>query len=246
MQRLGESVLLDRALNDAVENGPPTWQVRLHSYWSYAEGEWAEAVCRQIRRAEAVLLAEETQAALRAAEPREGFVADLRTVLAAMHHDVHWLEVTDLKRKYLRRLQEVEKRARAEITRLVGGTVREGPISAGRVKAINTLPYGREEIVRLRTVGPVRVEEANGKAVPSLCLPSWDDPAETDLLFAARVPSAGEAEYRILADDAPGGGGGILRRSRRCCRGTRVHDRRRRHRSCGHGRHAQCSGRSRP
>ena len=202
MQRLGESVLLDRALSDVVENQAPTWQVRLHSYWSYAEGEWAEAVSRQIRRAEAVLLAEEMQATLRAAEPREGFVADLRTVLAAMHHDVHWVEVTDLKRKYLRRLAEVKKRARAEISRLVGGTAGEGPISAGRVKVINTLPYGREEIVRLRTMGTARVAQADGTVIPSLCLPSWDDPSRTDLLFAARVPSCGEAEYRILADDA--------------------------------------------
>jgi len=200
IHRMGESVLLDRALNAAVENQAPTWQVRLHSYWSYAEGEWAEAVYRQIRRAETMLLAEEAQATLRSAEPRQGFVSDLRTALAAMHHDVHWMEVTDLKQKYISRLEEAEQRSRAEVTRLVGGTANEQPISEGFVKVVNTLPYEREEIVGLRISETVRVMQTDGMAVPSLCLPSRDGPCQVDLLFAARVPASGETTYRIQAD----------------------------------------------
>lgn len=206
IQGHGKSVLLDEALLDEVSTRRATWKARLHSYWSYSEGEWAEAVYRQIRRAETLLLAEEALSAVQGAEGRQGFDTDLRTVLTAMHHDVNWIAITDLKKTYLARLEQVMNRSRERIAGLYGGTgVREA--TGKRIQVVNPLPYDRTEIVRISLEGTRRVEVRSGEgvAVPSQCVPAWNQPGRMDVFFLAHVPPLGSSAYRIVptGEDLP-------------------------------------------
>ncbi len=118
IQRLGRSVLVDEALLEEVSTRRATWKARLHSYWSYSEGQWAESLYRQIRRTEMLLLAEEALSAVHGVEGRQGFDTDLHTLLTAMHHDVNWIGITDLKKRYLARLEQVINRSRERIGEL--------------------------------------------------------------------------------------------------------------------------------
>jgi hypothetical protein len=202
----GKSVLLDEALLEEVSTHRATWKVRLYSYWSYSEGEWAEAVVRQIRKAEALLFAEESLTAVCGMEGRQGFETDLRTVLAAMHHDVNWIGITDLKKTYLARLEQVMNRSRVRIAELHGGSgTREA--TGKRIQIVNPLPYDRNEVVRISLEGTHRVEirSDEGVSVPAQCVPAWNQPGWTDVFFLAHVEPLGSSGYRVIltGEDLP-------------------------------------------
>lgn len=203
---LGESILLDQALSSKVAQCPPTWKARLHSCWSYSEGEWAEAMYRQIRRAEVMILAEEAFAAVNGLNKRRDYDADLKTILSAMHHDVHWMEVTDLKKTYLARLEQVINRSTHEIASQVASS--GIPVTSGRrIRVLNALPYERQEIVRLSVPGCSRVQvmAGDGASVPSQSVPAWNKCGETDVFFLAQVAPLGTSDYAIVStgEDLP-------------------------------------------
>ncbi len=214
VRSVGEFVLLDSAALDESTRHPATWKARLFSFWSYSEGEWAEAVCRGIRSAEAQLVAEETVSALYGPPARADLDPDWRTLLASMHHDVHWIEVTDLKRLYSERLETVILRSQEHVASLVGasGSAFREPRSASSasvkpdevVHAINPLPLPRSEVVTLRGLrgSPVQVLRADGTPAPSQCVPSQDGADQYDLYFLAEVPPCGIASYALTGEGA--------------------------------------------
>lgn len=202
IKELGESILLDDALSEKVTERAPTWKARLHAYWSYAEGEWAEAVYRQIRRAEMFVLAEEALAAAHGLDVRRGFETDLRTILAAMHHDVHWIEITDLKKTYVERLEQVSIRSKNHIAGMFGGSeVRKA--SERQILVVNPLPYDRHEIVRLSLSAnhQVQIFSSSGEEIPTQCVPAWNRPDKMEVFFPAHVAPLGSATYNLVATD---------------------------------------------
>jgi hypothetical protein len=201
IRSMGESVLLDDAILNEVNTQKPNWKVKLCTYWSYSEGQWAEAVYRKVRETESMLLAEETQTAVLGAKKRECFDSDWEIVLTAMHHDVNWVEVTDLKAKYIAKMDEVLERSKRHLAALLDGDV---DICFNRpVRVVNTLFFKRKEIVRftIRGLNSVKVCDADGVEIPALCIPSWEDWDCTDVLFTAGVPALSMKEYMIAEDN---------------------------------------------
>jgi len=120
-----------------------------------------------------------------------------------MHHDVHWIEVTDLKRTYIERLEAVTARSRDCLAKMVNGhTSRSQHDDALHI--INTLPFPRSEVVTLRGLAnaPLRVVDAAGAPVPSQCIPSIDNPALHDLIFHVEIPACGAMSYCLTNEGA--------------------------------------------
>jgi hypothetical protein len=194
----GETVLLDQAAEHLVRRQKPTWKARLTSYWSYSEGQWAEEMTRKIRLTETALLAEEAISIAHGMPVRQDLAKDWQTVLAAMHHDVHWLEVTDLKNTYLRRMDQVIGRVREQTAKAVGTSA--GEVSAqADIRVVNPLPYARKELVCFTLPAPqtVKVLSAAGKEVPTLCVPSTGATGATDVFFVGSIDALGCGGYRI-------------------------------------------------
>lgn len=192
----GETVLLDEALLNEVNHQKPSWKLKLNTYWAYSEGQMAEAVYRKIRETESMLLAEEAQTVALRACKRENFDLDIETLLTAMHHDIHWIEVTDLKDKYLKRMDEVLERSKNHLAKLVGAN--SGiQIDNNMIRVVNTLPYERNEIVRFTLEGlqSVAIRSINGENIATLCIPSSKSKNSVDVLFKAFVPAFGITDY---------------------------------------------------
>jgi hypothetical protein len=109
--QLFDWVLFKDALIEIHKEYPPRARGRVSTNWSYNEGVWAEELFRAMRRTEAkVLLAEQMNAMVRLSG--QGPDKSLRikkiwkTILKSQHHDISWIEVTDLKRKSINRLNE--------------------------------------------------------------------------------------------------------------------------------------------
>lgn len=146
-----------------------------------------------------LLLAEEALSAVHGVEGRQGFDTDLHTLLTAKHHDVNWIGITDLKKRYLARLEQVINRSRERIGELYGAT-ETGETTRKWIQVVNPLPYDRNEVVRFSMEATCRVEVLSGEgvAVPAQCVHSFLQPGRTDVFFLAHVPPLGSAAYRIV------------------------------------------------
>ncbi|NIQ99340.1 MAG: hypothetical protein GTN78_03955 [Gemmatimonadales bacterium] len=203
IRSVGDFVSLEEQAQEEIDRHPATWKARLVSFWSYSEGEWAEAMCRGARSLESQLVAEETVSALHASSPRPELDADWRTLLASMHHDVHCLHITDLKRTYLERMDFVSERSREHVASIVDGAATPGPGDEA-LHVINTLPLPRREVVTVRGVAEAAVCAVgfDGAPVPSQCIRSQDHPGQYDLYFLAEVPACGSVSYGLTTEGA--------------------------------------------
>lgn len=95
----------------------PRAKAQLYTYWSYAEGVWAEELNRANKKAvQHVLMLEgiEVLAGRRGIENAEihAFIdQSWKTILKYQHHDVLWIEVTDLRQKAINYLNDISYRA---------------------------------------------------------------------------------------------------------------------------------------
>lgn len=106
---LFDFVNLKYALDEIYKTSPPQVTARIYSYWSYAEGVWAEELLRKNKSAEEfAVLSEELNCMGRLGGLNMDRSLDIKenwkTILKSQHHDVSWIEVTDLRRKSIDRL----------------------------------------------------------------------------------------------------------------------------------------------
>ncbi|MCD6386542.1 hypothetical protein J7M23_12295 [Candidatus Sumerlaeota bacterium] len=112
MKKVFDFTLLEPALQERFQKAPPRASVRIYTYWSYIEGVWAEALSRKIKEAEEAAVLAEALAVMASIEGKGPRALENRIkkiwhlILKSQHHDVHWIEVTDLKRKALSWLDE--------------------------------------------------------------------------------------------------------------------------------------------
>ena len=105
-------VLLKDALTERYKAAPPKAKARIFTDWSYVEGVWAEELLRKIRTAEESAVLTEQMFCMAelmglSIDKREEIKAIWNTILKCQHHDISWIEVTDLRRKSINRLSEV-------------------------------------------------------------------------------------------------------------------------------------------
>ena len=142
-------LFLDEALTQRIKEAPPRAKARIMSHWSYIEGVWAEELLRANRQAEeAALLAEAMVCMAHQAGKKHDHAGDLRviwhTILKYQHHDVWWIEITDLRRKAIGYLQEVVEKCRG-IMQDIAESVLERVYD--HVAFFNGLPWKRTALI---------------------------------------------------------------------------------------------------
>jgi hypothetical protein len=151
MAELFDFVLLETELLKRVREAPPHAKARIFSYWSYAEGVWAEELLRSIRAAEyAALMAEAVQAMGKQAGSSIDRTEDLReiwrTIIKYQCHDVMWIETTDLRRKGIDRDNECAVKCSAIVSEIAGHLV-GGERNA--ISVFNGLPWARRALIEV-------------------------------------------------------------------------------------------------
>ncbi|MCX7018584.1 MAG: hypothetical protein WCK47_04655 [bacterium] len=110
-KQLFDFVLLERELKDQLRKAPPRAKARIYTNWSYTEGVWADALLRANHRSEqAALLTEALLVMAKMSgidcEERHDLLHNIwHTILKYQHHDVNWIEVTDLRRKAISKIE---------------------------------------------------------------------------------------------------------------------------------------------
>jgi hypothetical protein len=148
---LFDFVLLDKALGELIKTAPPRAKARVFSYWSYAEGVWAEALLRANREAEQVaILAEAMQAMAEAGgigvDRSEEINAIWHRIIKYQSHDVNWIEVTDLRRKAINYLNDGIDSCERIMESLTEKLLTEDPNS---LAIFNGLPAPRSALIKV-------------------------------------------------------------------------------------------------
>ena len=204
-RKRGGFYLVDEALKEQLEKHPPTSRAKLYAYWSYIEGMWAEVLCRKNKEAEIKAVQAEAMVAMahlvgERIEAQEKIDKIWKNILTSQHHDVYWIEVTDLKKKALRWLseavrvsEEIIEEAESKIAKKIY-TGKEG----GKVLVVfNTLPKERKGIVRIKTEDNVRIVNDEDKELPTQRIGG-------EINFVDTLPSFGYKVYRLRKEENQG------------------------------------------
>ena len=150
----GKFYFLEKALKEQIYKYPPTSKSSVYSYWSYIEGVWAEALSRKNRQAELAIYnaeAMEVMAYLKSEKIKinqEKFENLWKIILTWQHHDVYWIEVTDLKKKAIQSLNGVIEKC-LQIAEGNGKRVLYSATGSKKSSVIfNTLPWPRKVVIK--------------------------------------------------------------------------------------------------
>ncbi len=158
MKARGQHVLLSHGLDHLRSSVSGAVRARLHSYWSYVEGMWAESLLAHITRAEEGLVAAGSilgvAAGLGISVPGEmspALASLWRTLLGWQHHDVMWVETTDLKHKAIADLSKISSTAdqwSASVFAMMlsPSPARENAPAHASVWSFNPYPYAGESL----------------------------------------------------------------------------------------------------
>ena len=144
-------VLLPDALTERCRVSPPRAKAKIFSYWSYIEGVWAEELLRTMKAAEeTAVLAEQLSCMAKLAglpmDKTEDIKKVWKTILKSQHHDISWIEVTDLRRKSINRLKKAIENCNVMMSEIAQKLVDEENDS---IAVFNALPRERKCLVRL-------------------------------------------------------------------------------------------------
>jgi hypothetical protein len=163
-------VLLRDALVERWRVSPARAKARLFSYWSYIEGVWAEELLRKMKSAEEMaVLAEQMSCMAKLAGRQVDRGADIKqiwkTILKSQHHDISWIEVTDLRRKSINRLDDSIKACTKIMTEVGRKLVDKDDNS---MAVFNGLPRKRKCLVELdgkKALEKGKFQEFKGKSI---------------------------------------------------------------------------------
>ncbi len=175
---LFDFVNLKDALDERFKSSPPEATARIYSYWSYAEGVWAEELLRKNKTAEEfAVLAEELNSMGRLAGLNIDRSTDIKenwkTILKTQHHDVSWIEVTDLRRKSINSLDSVVFNTKEIMSDIAEKLVGKGSNS---MSVFNGLSHSRKCIAELegkKSLGKNSdFQEFGGKSIGFVTVPA--------------------------------------------------------------------------
>ena len=196
---------LSDALEACIHARSPKGTASLYAYWSYIEGVWAEQMSRTNRKAETAVFLAEALDALRVSL-RGGDASDTsgiwRKILSSQHHDVYWIETTDLKRRAIKWLDDAIGDSQAlchASLQSIFESSGSAPSRSDGLFAVNPLPTARSGVCELYATGDQDAEWAPGlrKALGDslLVLPTTSPDGPHELLVAGldNVPGLGWA-----------------------------------------------------
>lgn len=169
-------VLLEDALDERMKLAPPTASASIYSYWSYLEGVWAEELMRNNKLTEEkAVLAEQIQVMgniAKAGVDRNPEIINIwREILKSQHHDISWIEVTDLRRKSISRLQDAGTKAMGIMDEITSSLVTN---DKNKLAVFNGLPYEREALLYLsskKSLEGISLQEYKGLSMGFTDLP---------------------------------------------------------------------------
>ena len=146
---LYDFVLLEPALKERIQQVPPKATARIHSYWSYNEGTWAEELLRTNVAADRLaLLAESMQCMAKLAGSSVDYSDELQkiwhSILKYQHHDISWNEVTDLRRRSINHFKDGMKANQQIMDDIAASLVEKDD---GAVSIFNGLPRARRALI---------------------------------------------------------------------------------------------------
>lgn len=163
--------LLEPAMQQRLKEAPPRAKARVFSHWSYYEGEWAEELARANKSAEekAVLL-EAVEAMARQAGLKDDVKDQIKdiwhTILKYQHHDVLWIEITDLRRKSVNYLKDAITKGNQLMEALSKGIVED---ANDTIAIFNGLPYKRKALIEVDSddaaAGSLGLQAFDGKCL---------------------------------------------------------------------------------
>ena len=148
---LFDFTILKTALSERYKSIKPKAKARVYTYWSYIEGVWAEELLRKNRVAEeTALLAEGMLSLVRMNGVESCFERQMQNIwhdiLKYQHHDVYWIEVTDLRRKAIECLDAGFEQCKDIMKNTVASMVKKDENS---VSIFNILPEKRRILIEL-------------------------------------------------------------------------------------------------
>jgi hypothetical protein len=204
--------LMGDALAAEMARGGAVGRARIYAYWSYIEGVWAESLSRANVKAETNALQAESLAAMATAmtgEPPADLGPAWENILSSQHHDVYWIETTELKRQALGWLAEASELSRGVVARAAGSIAARvdtrRAAGSDTLVLFNTLPRTRfwDEGVAIELprgkARSITVSTIAGRPVESQMIEGerWDDGTirTAQLILRPEVPGLG---YRAL------------------------------------------------
>ena len=217
----GEFSLLGPALHQRLQSTSITSVAHLYAYWSYIEGVWAEEMSRNNKKAEIAAIQAEALNAMKwvlngtSGKP-EQFDEIWKMILSSQHHDVYWIETTDLKRKSLSWLNEAVKRSEMisnEVGSEIANQIDTSWISSGKALVLyNTLSRPRKSVEKIslhfeKGEYPwVHLYHPKGEKQKLQLIKKeiWEDGSikKCDVLFQPEIPGFGYQTYIIQAGDS--------------------------------------------
>jgi len=177
INRIFDIESFEKSLAERVKDAPPRAKARVYTYWSYIEGVWADELLRKNKQAEEnAILAEALNCIGVMSNTSRNFDKKLQkiwqTILKYQHHDVYWIEVTDLRRKAINSYDVAIENCR-QIMKSVARTLLETDKSC--IAIFNALPQERhllvESDVNIKT-GNAYLQEFKGRKLGFVDLPA--------------------------------------------------------------------------
>jgi len=175
--RLFDWVLFRDALEESYALNQPRATALVYSNFSYNEGVWAEELFRVMRKTESyTLLAEQMNAMANLngsnIDKSDEIKNIWKTILKSQHHDISWIEVTDLKRKSINRLKDAIEKCESIMHDLSSEVVNA---NNKKLSIFNGLPRGRSSLVELEdgaSLSNFVFQDYKGKSYGFVDLPS--------------------------------------------------------------------------
>jgi hypothetical protein len=148
---LFDFILLEPALQKRIQKFPPRGTARIYSYWSYIEGVWAEELLRKNKQTQETVQLTEYLDCMGKLSGLKGnyndeFQSIWHTILKYQHHDVYWIEVTDLRRKAIQHLDQAIRQCHQIMARIAGQLVNK---TEEHITIFNGLAYPRKALLDL-------------------------------------------------------------------------------------------------
>jgi len=169
IDQLFDWVIFRDALEESFRKNPPRANAKVYSNFSYNEGVWAEELFRTMRTAENYALLTEQMNVMARLNGFENDRSDeikniWKTILKSQHHDISWIEVTDLKRKSINRLNDAIDECKVMMNDFSSALVEDDNNS---IVVFNGLPRDRNSIVEMNSgesLSEYNFQEYNGKS----------------------------------------------------------------------------------
>lgn len=229
--------LMGEALKERLEKVPPHSAASLYAYWSYIEGVWAEQLSRTNKKAEQAAVQAEAlywmsrfltgksgkgapsaEPTLQPKQIEEKLEIIWKLILSSQHHDIYWIETTDIKRRALEWLDEAirtsDELAVSAMKRISERAESHGSATETARQEIlllfNTTPHGRSGTslaeIKGKEGGGFKLVGLDGTDLDSqfVTITAGDEVVNRRLLLHDTVPGFGYVAYSLGRAETPG------------------------------------------